>query len=103
MEEVLISIWVRIAISLIVVILYIITFFILLGLIKRTKGKVVRTYKYFTIMIVALVSLRVFDILENADILFIPYSHEVLVLIFSLLLFLGAVHYYKCLKEITDV
>lgn len=94
--------WARIGVSLVVLLFYLITFFLLIEIKKRTKQRIKQTFMYLTIGIVILIIIRILDVFNKIGLLVVPFLHEVLVLTWSFFLFLAIFYYLKFLKKLTD-
>jgi len=96
--------WIRILMSLVVLVLYIITFFLLIEIKKRTRTRerIKNSFICLTIGIAILVIMGILDVLNKVDIFVIPFLYEVLVVAFSVFLLLTITNYLKSLKKLAD-
>ena len=88
--------------SCLIVIVYLITFFLLIEIKRRTTGKLGATINYLMIAVFVAIIARVNGCLSKFYIIEIPYSREVLAIIFALFLMIAAITFLKNVEKFTD-
>lgn len=93
--------YLSITISFLIFVIYVVVFFILFHVSLRASGKLVSSIMYFRIAIIFLIIRRVGIILEDADILTLPYLEDITALLVAIILLLAFVEFYKAVLEAT--
>ena len=93
-----------IVLSLVTLIIYAIILFLLIGARKRLKDGMQFPIGYVVAAICVLIIIRSKDVLEKSEIftISIPYVHESLVLLFSLLLLIGIASLHRRITNFTN-
>lgn len=83
-------------------IILIASFFFLLEVKSRTEGKLGTFFTYLTAALVVRIAIRIYEILNDANLLTISYFPEIAALAFSIILIVAVYTFYENLKGITD-
>ena len=94
--------WIEIAVSLAVIILYLVSFFILREIILRTEREIKKIFLYFFAAVFLLLLLRIHAMLAKVELLNLPYLQEILALALAFILTGAFYRFYKNISEITD-
>jgi F0F1-type ATP synthase assembly protein I len=94
--------YIILGLSCLTVVVYLITFFLLIELKRRTAGKLGATLTYLMVAVFVAIILRVEGCLSKIYIIEIPYSAEVLAIIFALFLMIAAITFLKNIEKFTD-
>ena len=92
--------YMTIGLSLLVFLFYLIMIFLLIEIIKRVNRNIRPTFIYLILAILFLTTRRLQQIFIESQILHpIPYSSEIITLVFVIFLFLGILHFYRAVKK----
>ena len=94
--------WIATIMSFVALVFYIIVICILIEIKSRVDGKISKSFSYLMAAMVTLVVIRAYNLLTVSSVLKIPYLQESLVVLFSLLVLISAVIFYRSVKRLTD-
>lgn len=83
----------------IILLVYIITFFLLLSVKSKIRKELTQACTYFMVAISLLIAIRIIDILITFDVFYVPFLQEAAVLALSLFLLLVSLRLYRYTKN----
>lgn len=89
--------------DLIIFTLYLLILYLLIDMRKKSKGNIKKAIIYFIAVVLLLIIKNLYNFFVEFDIIpnliYPPYSAEIIAFLFSILFFLAIFHFYKWMKK----